>query len=542
MNLLDEALIRVDGRGESQGLSLPELYVALLADEIDSYSAQRRHQAPAWHMFLVQLGAIAIHRAGLAEPPQDAETWRAILRSLTAEEFPDDEPWRLVVADQNKPAFLQPPVPAGVELKKHRNAPDEIDMVITAKNHDLKQAVAAQHELDDWIFALVSIQTCEGFGGAGNYGVARMNGGSSSRVMMSLAPARLTDVEAAALRLGRRLARDLVALTRHRDAWRAGVEIPYDDASGLALLWTLEWPEGRQLRLDQLHPLFIEVCRRIRLGEESGRLFARLGTSKTARIAAKEQNGVLGDPWAPVHATENKSLTLGEDGAFDYRQMIKLLFDGDWSLPFLATPSPSETDPQDFVVVAEAFARGNSKTGGFRVRHLPIAGVAARSLRARRASLHELATEQVREIDEIERALRNGLTVATIGGANLNAAGKDDYAKAGPARARLRTEADRLFFSALWRRFAASEENDAPGAFEARKEFIGGLVNIAKRLLKEGLEDLPCAAIHRPRAIARGEAAFNATLWRRESAIRGALEALYSHEEKGADDDARAIS
>ena len=63
-------------------------------------------------------------------------------------------------------------------------------MLITSRNHDLKQNVARQAEPEDWVFALVSLQTSEGYGGSGNQGIARMNGGSSSRPMLGLAPAQ----------------------------------------------------------------------------------------------------------------------------------------------------------------------------------------------------------------------------------------------------------------------------------------------------------------------------------------------------------------
>ena len=38
-------------------------------------------------------------------------------------------------------------------------------MLVTSKNHDLKSAVAIQASLDDWIFALITLQTMEGWGG-----------------------------------------------------------------------------------------------------------------------------------------------------------------------------------------------------------------------------------------------------------------------------------------------------------------------------------------------------------------------------------------
>jgi len=77
-------------------------------------------------------------------------------------------------------------VPTGVELNTPVSTPDALDLLITSRNHDLKQAVARQAEAEDWILALVSLQTCEGFGGAKNYGIVRMNGGSSSRSLLAL--------------------------------------------------------------------------------------------------------------------------------------------------------------------------------------------------------------------------------------------------------------------------------------------------------------------------------------------------------------------
>ena len=58
--------------------------------------------------------------------------------------------------------------------------PDSIDMLATAKNHDLKASRVSAAESDAWLFALMTLQTCEGWGGATNYGISRMNSGSGS--------------------------------------------------------------------------------------------------------------------------------------------------------------------------------------------------------------------------------------------------------------------------------------------------------------------------------------------------------------------------
>jgi|SRR5215831_4499459 len=319
MNLLTEPLIRFETKDRAERGTLPQVYAALVLDRVESFPALRPHQVPAWHMFLTQLGAIAMHRAGMAVPPHDAGTWQRIIRELTRQEFPSDEPWNLVVEDLTKPGFLQPPVPEGVKLEAEKATPDELDMVITAKNHDLKQAVAADASPDDWIFALVSLQTCEGYGGGagGLQGIARMNKGSSSRSLLALVPMASAAGDATFLRFGRRLRRDLTQLVARRGELMERFPLGYPATGGRGLVWTAPWPDGAPLALTELDIWFIEACRRVRLGRLDLGISAQAGTSRGRRINAEHLNGVVGDPWAPVHKVESKALTLGQDGEFD---------------------------------------------------------------------------------------------------------------------------------------------------------------------------------------------------------------------------------
>jgi CRISPR system Cascade subunit CasA len=209
--------------------------------------------------------------------------------------------------------------------------------------------------------------------------------------------------------------------------------------------------------LQESDPLFIEVCRRVRLDSIDGRISARAGTSSGTRVAGKEFNGKLGDPWAPVNRAEAKSLTLGEDGDFGFAMITRLLLSGDWMLPLLATLGPGETaQARNWVLIAQAFARGNSKTGGFKERIIPVTGKAARAIGARRAELHKLATNQIVEIDDMGRTLSNAIALGAVGG-DFDAVNKDAYATAKPYRDALRIEADRLFFPALWARLEAED-------------------------------------------------------------------------------------
>ena len=232
---------------------------------------------------------------------------------------------------------MQPPEPEGIKYTGLATAADQLDMLITSKNHDLKQAIAEMAELDEWAFALVSLQTSEGFNGSGNYGVARMNGGSSSRVCMSVTP--LPD-ESVTSTPGLRWRWEVAKLLRLRESeLREWGSLDYAAEGGRSLLWQFPWPEGNQLQFDELDIWFIEICRRVRLSAAGNRIVAQVGTSKGTRIDAKSVSGVVGDPWAPVNVKEGKTLTLGEQ-PLSYRLLSKLLFGEkdthDWRLPVLA--------------------------------------------------------------------------------------------------------------------------------------------------------------------------------------------------------------
>ncbi|MDK3075577.1 hypothetical protein QO034_21140 [Sedimentitalea sp. JM2-8] len=90
--------------------SLPGLPTAMARGEIDGFVALRPHQRPARHMFLVHHAALALDRNRQNELPKTEAEWATLLRGLT-QEFPEDDPWHLIVADRNNPAFMQPPAP-----------------------------------------------------------------------------------------------------------------------------------------------------------------------------------------------------------------------------------------------------------------------------------------------------------------------------------------------------------------------------------------------------------------------------------------------
>lgn len=495
LSLLSTSLIRavVDGRQEL--LTLPETVAALMRDAVDTFPAMRPHQVPAWHMLVCTLCALALHRAGEREAPDDAATWADLFRELTDGA---EEPWSLVVADLSKPAFLQPPVPekATAAFKNTIPTADALDVLITAKTFDIKPAVASTAEPDDWLFALISLQTMEGYLGAGNFGIARMNGGFSARTFLGLAPPG---------GVGAHIRRDIRAMLAERESLLENYR--FYDEDGLALLWLEPWDGGTSLPLSRLDPWFIEICRRIRFIPEGTGFSVRSVGTAAPRIDAKALKGVTGDFWAPVNQTEVKAFSLDARG-FSYRVLCRLLFEdkskSSFSLPPSLKPHPGEDDMR---LVARGITRGQGKTEGFHERIVPL----QRTVRYgfadpdRRRALGELADLQQREIAQIATALRFACATVANGGAQEKP-GKDDYASAEPYVARLEATADADFFVTLQSRYENGEE--------ARVPYLRHLIDQASSLVTQASESIPCASRQRWRARVSAPRAFFGTLWR----------------------------
>ena len=481
--------------GQERKLTLPEVIAVLMRDEVESFSALRPHQRHAWHMFLAYLCALALYRGGRDDIPETAEDWSGLLLDLTGGA---SEPWTLVVGDLSKPAFLQPPVPEGsvAVLKNTIPTPDALDVLITAKNFDLKSAVAANAEVDDWVFALVSLQTMEGFLGAGNYGIARMNGGFSARPFLGLAPVGGP---------GAHLRRDVRALFADRE--RVLLMHEFDDEDGLALVWLEPWEGTASLRVTRLDPWFIEICRRVRFVPGGDGFSVRGVGTKVPRIDAKALNGVTGDFWAPVNIEENKAFSLDARG-FSHRVLVPMLFgEGNtrkYDLPPALCVLPGEGN---MTLVARGIVRGQGKSEGFHDRLVPLSRRVASALtdEDRRLTLGELANAQQGEIAQIASALRFACGVVAIGGA-AEKPGKSHYAHAEPFIRRLEAEADAGFFKAL-------QERDAEGD-PARARWLAQLVAGARVLLDEAVETIPCHSQNRWRARVRAPGAFFGTLWK----------------------------
>ncbi len=284
--LTDPPLPVVLADGATTTADLPTLLALYAQDGVRDLPFLRPHQQAPWHQFCVQLAALALHRVARDAVPEEAESWRGLLRGLTPE-WPDDEPWRLVVDDPTLPAFLQPPIPKG-SADPHKTlveTPDDLDVLVTSKNHGVKQGQAAGAGPAAWIAALATLQTTGGYLGAGNFGVARMNGGFATRPCIGLVPPGGP---------GRRWRRDLDVLSRSRGWCFERVE-EFAEADGAALLWCHPWDGATSLDLSDLDPWFIEVCRRIRLSHNGGgRIVGRTGTSSGPASRPRPETAMWG--------------------------------------------------------------------------------------------------------------------------------------------------------------------------------------------------------------------------------------------------------
>jgi CRISPR system Cascade subunit CasA len=153
-NLLEDPLLhyRRVGSGERIGCTLPELFIAMGHDQVRDFPALRPHQRHPWHAFLVQLAAIALHRAARTEPFATAQEWQTALLALTPDD-PDGAAWCLV-SPVGRPAFMQSPVLVEIDPKwETKGTPDQIDVIKASKNHDLKSKRMSQATVEDWVYA-----------------------------------------------------------------------------------------------------------------------------------------------------------------------------------------------------------------------------------------------------------------------------------------------------------------------------------------------------------------------------------------------------
>ncbi|WP_250529284.1 type I-E CRISPR-associated protein Cse1/CasA [Caballeronia sp. ATUFL_F1_KS4A] len=484
-SLLDHALIRYrTSHGQERHATLPELFVAFNHDEVCAFPALRPHQRHPWHAFLVQLAAIALYNANRKTPFATAADWRAALLALTPDDG-DGAAFALVTPD-DRPAFMQPPCGRGTSLtwKKRIATPDALDMLVTSRNHDLKGHRMLHAEAEDWIYALVSLQTQEGFLGAGNYGISRMNGGFASRPAVGVVPVG---------RWGKRWTRDVQVLLRNREA--IVKEHALKENGGVALVWLQRWEGDSSLSFSELDPFYIEVCRRVRLQVQHDALNAIATGSKVVRIAANERCGVTGDAWTPINVVEGKALSITPRG-FDYKLATKLAFSTKYK-PTIARELLEDDGKEGLFILAQGIARGKGKTEGYHERRIPIREK-TRGLLLRQESnvIEEAAEERIRAIDDVRKTLWGALC-ALLGNGDQNVS-DDTKNKANHFARAFEQGEDRRFFDDL------SNEIEAADGEAEHDQWLLALVDRAAAVLEQAFVAGPRSAerVYRARGAA----------------------------------------
>lgn len=429
-HLLHDPIFRWElSPGVRQSGSLPEILALLSTRDIASFDGLQAHQEHPWFAFLAQVAAMATQRAKLSAPPDDATRWRALLIDLAGG---DADAWALYRAELDRPAFLQPPVPEGTvaNFKTTYSTPDALDVLLTAKNHDVKSSRARHGGADLWAYALISLQTMQGYSGRGNYGILRMNGGLGNRPVV----ARVPNVS-----WGERFRRDVRLLLGQHDA--IAKQLYCAEGQGIALLWLEPWSGEDSAELSALDPWFIEICRRVRVVERGGALCALAAPTTAPRVAGGQLSGMTGDPWTPI-SKEGRSLTLG-GGGFTYELVHKLILGGDYQ--------DSLAMQQSGDLYASALVRGQGVTEGFHERYLPIPPKrrAAFARPDERERIGGISGERINAVKKVRNSVLRPAIKALLNGGALDTGARQDKRPDRWVNAFERS-IDDIFFPSLW--------------------------------------------------------------------------------------------
>lgn len=502
MNLLSNPVFRVQTSSGLATVTLPALMAALGRDEVEHLVGIQRHQEDAFHVFLCYLAGAVLARKGDRDPLQSEEYWRAGLRGLAGSA--GDEAWTLVVEDTGRPAFMQPPLPEGDQARLKPIEPlayatDALDLLLTAKNHDIKWARVTHSATDEWIYALVSLQTMSGFLGRGNYGISRMNSGFGNRAVVELVRSP---------RLGVRWCDAVARLLDHRTEVLAG-SYGYDP-QGLVLVWLEPWDGRSSLPLSALDPFYIEICRRIRL-RNHGRIHAEVVPAETTRLAAQDLRGVVGDAWLPVDFSkaDDRALTMPAHGIMA-DMLRRLLFREDLRLTALQRPS-SSWEGQAWLSVS-VLIRGQGTTEGFHEQMVLVpAAVRPRIFGppARRDPLADLSKTAIDFAGTMQRGVLKPAVFSFIEGGPDTIDFGSDSAQAwwSPYARRFEALWSAEYFPWLW---SVPEPFDSA---QVTREWAQRLCGHALTVLREAQEAMPGRVGRRYRARVQAERVFWGALY-----------------------------
>lgn len=509
-DLLNDPLIGIRTAVGRDEVSVPQLLARLSVGGVEGYTGLRPHQADPWHVFLVQIAASVLARRSQIDPnrpPTDAGFWRDGLLELAEGQT---SAWHLLVERVDRPAFMQHPLKGGsVELRKafkpKAHSPDELDVLVTAKNHDLKIARMQTTAIEAWLFALVSSQTTSGYLGSGHYGTVRMNSGAGSRPIVSLVrsvrpDARFTEE----LSIMCQARADIIA--QHQYAER-----------GVVLTWLQSWTrDDHQYTVSRLEPWFVEAVQPVRLVQSTDKWIAMGAPSKARLIGPKElDNGVVGDLWIPVNETDKKkgrsALTLSAAG-WTPERLTDLLFEQGFRLTSLQKARPGAGD---LWFIGSTIVRGQGTTNGFHEFMVPVPAKVRAALFVPEAaqSLATYARELLKHAADAGWSLHAGLMALAEGGPEADVIDKKDKkdkkviaAWAEQVRAETTRSWRDRYFPTLWRAVDPTVRDAIKSQWKA------DLVANARSTLRQAVQRLPTPSARRWRASIRARWVLDASL------------------------------
>ncbi len=501
MNLLMDPLFQVETPPGVERQSLPELLESLGQDYVDSLPRLQRHQIDPFHVFLCYLAGALLVRQGHDNPKQSTGFWRNGIRQLTNRQ--DDTAWTLVVDDVTCPAFMQAPVESAQAFKAFKSkalTADQLDLLPTAKNHDIKMSRMGDSSLEDWVFALISLQTMSGFFGQGNYGIARMNGGFGSRPFITLLNSD---------RLGPRFVRDVKKLLHYRQTLLQNPWVYQSD--GIVLTWTAPWDRQSSLAPKHLDPFFIEIARAVRLRKIDDQIAAWTASTKAARICVAEAKGNLGDPWIPISEKTGAALTVSEGGLAP-ALLRDLLFEDGYQPAFMQRPS-TDDQGKDCRFYVSVLIRGQGTTAGFRNESILVPGKVVRSLLKRDDLFERLARLSKQLLNDVStlqnKVLASALFSLLEGGPESVKVNYDKHeisAWVNKWRSVFGDAWCRHYFEWLW--YALDELDDTT----VQRHWLHRLRDHALAVLEQAMVSAPERSGRRLRAISRAEGVFHSAL------------------------------
>jgi CRISPR system Cascade subunit CasA len=403
-----------------------------------------------------------------------------------------------VVEDLKKPAFFQPPIQGGLSALKNTSAyPDDLDILVTARNHGTKAGRITNPDFEDWILALITLQTFSGFFGQGNYGIARMNGGFATRPGVQLVSRSS---------IGRQWARDVRILLDNPDHHRSW-ELPMR-RDGHKLLWLLPWDGKESLPLESLHPWWLEICRLVRLVKTEQGLTARSVGTKTTRISAKSQKGNVGDPWIPI--------LMPDAAAFNrrptYRVCQSVLFPLDEESKQYRPPLLQKRhDPDkghDLAVRFRVLICGQGKTEGYEERIIPVPKKAEKfAFGPREPDAARTSRAMVELSSDAQKVLKLALLRFMQAAREQISFQQPETNSWANAYARdLDKRVDQMFFPYLWQGLERMQDNGDEDSLLPWKKYLRDQVKIS---FEQATRSLPVAHALWPKALAKAEGQLN---------------------------------